>query len=290
MRKMPRQSGERRTKKHIIARWAQDSCGHQRAFGEEEQSVSQNALGRLHDLAVFVRAEQDLHSRLGELIELAARVTNAATCSIMLLSEGDEDAPRLKLWASTEGLPSSAWIETRGRGESIAGRVLIQGSPLLVADIRTSEFAPFARARGDIGPSFICAPIVVGTTVIGVMNLSSRMGHPAFAESDLRLAEIVATLIGKSVQVERLQTLIRSRVAQASLAREEKEVVARLTDGTVPPVRVAKLLAKSFFRDLSSAGFDPGQIIEAASEIIALVSGDINRFKKRMERTTKPGP
>ena len=72
-----------------------------------------------------------------------------------------------------------------------------------------------------------------------------------------------------------------------SLAKEEQEVVARLTDGTVPPARVAKLLAKSFFRDLASAGFDPGQIIEAASEIIALVSSDIKRFKRRTERKTK---
>jgi L-methionine (R)-S-oxide reductase len=163
--------------------------------------VSQNALGRLHDLAVFVRAKEDLRTHLGELVELAASVTDAAR--------------------------------------------------------------------------------------IGVMNISSRLGSPPFDESNLRLAEIVATLIGKAVQVERLQTLIKSRVAQVSLAKEEKQVVARLTDGTVPPVRVAKLLAKSFFRDLATAGFDPGQIIEAASEIITLVSNDINRFKKRIDRETK---
>jgi hypothetical protein len=71
------------------------------------------------------------------------------------------------------------------------------------------------------------------------------------------------------------------------LAKEEKEVVARLTNGTEPPVRIARLLAKSFFRDLASAGFDPSQIIEAASEIIALVSNDINRYKKRIERKGK---
>jgi L-methionine (R)-S-oxide reductase len=249
--------------------------------------VSQTALGRLHDLAVFVGAEEDLRTHLGELIDLAGRVTDAATCSIMLLSEGEHDAPRLKLWVSTEVLPSSAWNETPGRGESIAGRVLEQRAPLLIADIRASEFAPLARQRNNRGASFICTPIVVGKHVIGVMNLSSQLDSPPFDESDLGLAEIVATLIGKSVQVERLQTLIRSRVAQASLAKEEKEVVARLTDGTVPPARVAKLLAKSFFRDLSSAGFDPGQIIEAASEIITLVSNDINRYKKRMGRETK---
>jgi len=250
--------------------------------------VSRNALGRLHDLAVFVRAEEDLRTHLRELVDLAASVTEAATCSIMLLSEGAQDAPRLKLWCSTEALPSSAWDETPGRGESIAGRVLEQRAPLLIADIRASEFAPLARRRETLGASFICTPITVGKHVIGVMNLSSRPDAPPFDESDLRLAEIVATLIGKSVQVERLQTLIRSRVAHVSLAKEEKQVVAGLTDGTAPPARVAKLLAKSFFRDLSSAGFDPGQIIEAASEIIAMVSADIRRYKRRAERQGGP--
>ncbi|MGE5339096.1 MAG: GAF domain-containing protein [Gemmatimonadota bacterium] len=241
----------------------------------------------MHDLAVFVRAEEDLRTHLEELVELAASVTEAAACSIMLLSEGGDDAPRLKLWCSTEQLPSPAWNETTGRGESIAGKVLEQGTPLLIADIRSSAFAQLARKPDKIGASFICVPIAVGRQIIGVMNLSSRLDAPPFDGSDLRLAEIVAALIGKSVQVERLQTLIRSRVAHLSLAREEKEAVARLTDGSVPPDRVAKLLAKSFFRDLSSAGFEPSQIIEAASEIIALISTDIRRFRRRAERESK---
>ena len=252
--------------------------------------MSENALGRLHDLAVFVRAEEDLRTHLRELVDLAASVTDAAACSIMLLSEGKDDAPRMKLWCSTEALPSSAWSETPGCGEWIAGRVLEDGTPLLISDIRSSEFAPLARLRNTQGPSFICTPIAVGKHVIGVMNLSSRLGSRSFDESDLALAEIVAALIGKSVQVERLQTLIRSRVAHLSLAREEKEVVARLTDGTVPPARVAKLLAKSFFRDLAAAGFDPGQIIEAASEIITLVSNDIRRYKRHAVRRTGRPP
>ncbi len=249
--------------------------------------MSQSALGRLHDLAVFVRAEEDLRTHLRDLVDLAASVTEAATCSIMLLSEGADDAPRLKLWCSTEQLPDSAWNETPGRGESIAGRVLEHGAPVLIVDIRSSAFAQFARKPDLLGASFICVPIAVGKQIIGVMNLSSRLGAPPFDESDLRLAEIVAALIGKSVQVERLQTLIRSRVAHLSLAREEKQAVARLTDGSVPPERVAKLLAKSFFRDLSSAGFEPAQIIEAASEIIALISTDIRRYRKRAGRDSK---
>jgi L-methionine (R)-S-oxide reductase len=246
--------------------------------------VSENTLGRLHDLALFVRAEEDLRGHLRELVDRAASVTNAAACSIMLLSEGGGDTPRLKLWCSTEELPASAWNETPGRGESIAGRVLARGTPVLIADIGSSEYATFAMRGDTLGASFICVPIAVGTHVIGVMNLSSRLGCERFADADLALAEIVAALIGKSVQVERLQTLLRSRVAHLSLAREEKEVVTRITDGTVPTARVAKLLAKSFFRDLTSAGFEPAQIIEAASEIITLISSDIRRFRKHAER------
>ena len=249
--------------------------------------MTENSLGRLHDLAVFLRAEENLHTHLAELVARAASVTNAASCSIMLLSEGEDESPRLKLWGSTETLPSSAWNERPGRGESIAGRVLEEGKPLLIANIKESDFASLARNRSSLGVSFICMPITVGNRVIGVMNLSSRPASPPFDESHFVLAGIVATLIGKSVQVERLQTLIRSKVAQASLAKEGPDIVTRLTDGTLPPPRLTKLLAKSFYRDLSAAGFEPGQIVEAASEIITLISSDLARYKKRMARGTK---
>lgn len=245
--------------------------------------MTSHRLGRLHDLAVFLTAEQNLDARLGELARHAAEATGAAACSIMLLSEGENEAPRLKLWASTdEVLPASAWKETAGPGESIAGKVLERGAALLIADIRKSEFAAHARRRGDDGASFICAPIPVGSRIIGVINLSGRAGAPPFGETDLATAGIVATLIGKSVQVERLETLLRSRVAQLTLAREEREVANRLTDGAMPPSRLAKMLAKAFYQDLAAAGFESGQIVEAASEIITQISGDIARAKKRI--------
>jgi len=189
---------------------------------------------------VFVRAGEDLREHRRELAALAASATDVAACSVMLLSGGEDEAPRLKLWCCNEGLPASASDQTTGRGERIAGRVLEQGKALLIPDIRQSEFAALARSR-----------------------------------------ENVAALIGKSVQVERLQTLIRSRVAPMSLAKEEKRVVAQSTEGAVPPARVAKPLAKSLFRDLAAAGSEPGQTIEAASAIIALVSTDRRRYQRR---------
>src|SRR4030095_2411966 len=70
-----------------------------------EDTVSRNELGRLHDFAVFLGAEEDLHAHLAELAERAASVTDAASCSLMLLSEVGDAAPRLRLWCSTGAPP-----------------------------------------------------------------------------------------------------------------------------------------------------------------------------------------
>lgn len=87
--------------------------------------------------------------------------------------------------------------------------------------------------------------------------------------------------------MSRLQTLVRSRVAQLTLARQEKEVALSLTNGSLPPARLAKMLAKAFYKDLAAAGFNAGQIVEAASEIIAQISTDVVRHKTRITREKK---
>ncbi|HUW36632.1 MAG TPA: GAF domain-containing protein [Rhodocyclaceae bacterium] len=246
--------------------------------------MNPKSLASLHELAKFLTAETQLSRRIEDLARYAAQATAAASCSISLLTEDDSGTPCLKLFASTETLPASAWDEKPGAGHDIAGKVLESGRALLVTDLHRAALAPLPRARENLGASYIGTPIVVEQRTIGVMNLSNRAGTRAFAEADLTLAGIVAALIGKSIQAERLQTLLRSRIAQLTLVREEKEVANQLTGGTLPPSRLAKLLAKSFYKDLASAGFEPGQIIEAAGEIIAQITTDIERFGKRLAR------
>ena len=242
------------------------------------------SLAGLHDLAALLTAGANFGERLEDLAHCAARATLAASCSISLLAEDDAGVPRLELFASTEALPGPARREAPGPGSGIASKVIEGGKAILIADIRCSEFASATSGRGSQGGTYIGIPIIVDGHPIGVMNLSKPAGARAFIESDLSLAGIVVALIGKSLQVERLQTLLRSRVAQLTLVREEKRVAERLTGGTLPPSRLAKLLAKSFYRDLADAGFEPGQIIEAASEIIDQITTDVARFGKRLAR------
>lgn len=242
--------------------------------------------GRLQDLAELLTSEEDLESNLDEVARLAAEAVGAATCSAMLIAEGDR-APRLKLWASSGELPNEAWKDDEGIVETVSGLVLFSGEPVLIEDISHSAYAALGRRRADQGPSCIVVPIPVGGEPIGIMSLTSHPERSAFTHADLTFARIVATLIGKSVQVSRLQTLVRSRVAQLTLARQEKDVALSLTNGSMPPARLAKMLAKAFYKDLAAAGFNAGQIVEAASEIIAQISTDVVRHKTRITREKK---
>jgi signal transduction protein with GAF and PtsI domain len=246
--------------------------------------VNPHTLKSLQDFAAFVAAEERLDTSLEDLARRAAETTRAATCSIMLLASDAANEPRLKLWASTEALPASAWTETPKIGEGIVGRVLETGRPLLVADIGASEFAVLARRRSALGGSCMCLPIAIAGTVIGVMSFANGAQDEPFSESRLMVAAVLSALVARLVQVERLQTMLRSRVAQMTLAREGARGTPRLADGTAAPGDIAKMLAKSFYKDLAGAGFEPGQILEAASEIVAQISGDIARYKKRLGR------
>ena len=49
---------------------------------QESKPVRQSELGRLHDLAMFLRAEKNLRTHLAELVTRAASVTDAASCSV----------------------------------------------------------------------------------------------------------------------------------------------------------------------------------------------------------------
>ncbi len=242
---------------------------------------------RLPDLVSLILAEEDLGAHLDGIAAQAGPAVGDAACSVMLLSEGDPAQPRLSLWATTESMPHAAWAERPGPGDSIVGRVLQDGRERLVEDIERSDYAALARRRAKLGASFMCLPVTIGERTIGVVSLSNRVGAPSFDKSHLLLARLGAMLVAKSVQVERLQTLLRSRVAEASLSKEEKHVVKSLTEGSVPPAQIAKMLAKSFYKDLAAAGFEPGQIVTAASEIIGQVSTHISGHKKRLARQKK---
>jgi GAF domain-containing protein len=230
-----------------------------------------NPLVRLQDLQHFLAAGT-LDESLKQQAAMTATLVGAASCSIMLLNSGEGEDVRMSVYARHGNLPDEALQASVGRGEGIAGRVLATGTALLVPDISKSQFALLARGRAGAGASLICAPIRIDGKIVGVINAASAAGQPAFGDTALRLLEVTALFIGKSIQVQQLQRLLDSRFAQMALLRDAEEAKERVGESVRlayrNPEDVARILARSFFREMTKAGFESGQIVGAATELI----------------------
>lgn len=249
-----------------------------------------NLLTKLQDLSNFLE-QGNLDDNLLQLSERTAKVLNAENCSIMLLNDGESENLRMRVCASYGPLPDAAYKESVGKGEGIAGRVIASGQSILIEDISHSEFAARARRANDPRKSLISSPITINRRIVGVVNVSGHARGDIFKRADLNLLEVVALFIGKSIQAIQLQNILNSRFAQLALVQEaEKNLDGSLGTVLQNPDQVAKILAKSFYKEMTRAGFGSSQIINAASEIISQLSGSLQRHNKRMSRGMTESP
>ncbi len=193
--------------------------------------------------------------------------------------------PRLRLAALYGSLPEAAWND-EAEEPGIAVQVLRSGCPQLVQDIRRSDYRDLAR-RPESHPSFLACPVPLAGEVCGVLNVSEPKAAAAFTEQDLELAELAAMAIGRNLQSMRLARMLDARFAQMALTREGMRDSRALTLLSAhEPERVARMLAKAFYREMRHCGFSPNQIIHAAGEILSELTGSLNRHKRRIARKT----
>jgi len=259
-------------------------------------------LVRLQDLQQLLSSgslEDSLEDSLEGQAAQTARMLGADSCSVMLLSSGDGEAPRLRVHARAGAAPDKAVADAApdavadalsdavpdavfdavfkssiGPGEGICGQVLASGRALLIEDIGSSPYALLARRPLAPGRSLMSAPIPIDGRIVGVVNVSGT----AFRQADLLLLEVICQFIGKTIQVSQLQRLLDSRFAQLALAREaDAEGAAR--NAYRNPEEVARILARSFYRELTRAGFELPQIVRAASELIGQLNNKLHEKK-----------
>lgn len=251
--------------------------------------VHQGGLLELVGLAKFLEAQTDLDNCLSELAEMAAGILQVNNCSIMLFQheEGVEDF-RLRVFAAYGPLPSTALSEAARVREGIAGQVAASGEPLLVEDITQTRFLPLARRPDGQSKCFVAVPITIADKVIGIMNFSNPEDGRTLCVTDLNRAVSVALLVGKSIQVIELQKILQSRFLQVSLAREAQSLVgSAIAPLSQDPERMAKIVAKTFYREMTRVGFDARHIVNAATEIISLLNQNLQKHEKRLESSRK---
>lgn len=242
--------------------------------------------GKLMELAVF-EANGDFQSNLDRLATLVSELFSARRVSLMLLDIDGETNAHLKLVALHGNLPPAAWDEKTKRGQGIAGSVLSSGKPLILGDIRVSGLKGSAR-RPDAPGSCIVCPVPIAGQPAGVMNISESADDSPYTEEDLTLAQFAAALVGRAIHLMRLQRLLDSRFAQMAVVLDGvTDSESFMAMSAREPDKVAKMLARAFYREMHHCGFTANQIIHAAGEIIMVLSDKLNRHKKRIQDTDK---
>lgn len=236
----------------------------------------------------LLEEQTDLEQGLREVASLTAQMLDAQRCSIMLLSESptqDNDGYHLRVSTHYGNLPQSAYQQITSLNEGIAGYVAATGTPLLIEDITQSQFVEAARYLNEANKSLISAPIPFGEQTIGVINVSIPLNGKSFKEQDLETLKLFALFIGKSIHIAQMQAILRSRFVERAVVRELAEIPSESGIALAPnPTKLAKIVAKSFYKELTKAGFGANQIIEIATEVLDLLQKNIDQYKKRLSR------
>lgn len=237
---------------------------------------------KLRELAGFEVAGP-FDDNLYRLTCIVGDLLAAHRVSLMLLDIAPGDrGPRLKLAALYGELPEAAWKEEPAAGQGIAGQVLLSGASVRIDDIARSGWKQQAR-RADQDGSFLACPVPIGGKTAGVLNISQPINRNAFSSADQDNAELAAILIGRAIQVGRLDRMLDSRFAQMAFTLEGATDACTMISLTAhDPDKVAKMLARGFYREMRHCGFTRNQIIHAAGEIISELTGSLNRHKKRL--------
>ena len=238
---------------------------------------------KLHSLSEVFENEGDLDSMLNQLAQLSAHILSAEDCYIALCSGDENRETYLGACAGAGKNGAKATQEAFPKTKSIADYVAENGQALLIQDITDSPFADMAAPGLD--NSVVSAPILSQGKTIGTITVSNPTHKPAFTSEDLHLLDFIGLMTGKSIQLVQLRNILKSRFALMALTKEsEKTIGDALIDTVQNPDQMAKILAKSFYREMTKAGFSSGQIINAASEIISELSKNLQKHSQRLKR------
>jgi diguanylate cyclase (GGDEF)-like protein len=112
----------------------------------------------------------------------------------------DESTSELVIKAAVGMTTEISTLSPTRLGEGIAGRVLGQERPLLVADVEGSGLEPAPASRGYKTKSFLCYPIVINGRKVGVLNLTDKTGGGAYDSVDLSLLEIISPQVAVALE------------------------------------------------------------------------------------------
>ncbi len=178
-----------------------------------ELKTAANALSALYEISKTISEGKELQEILKLILKRSSEIFQAQHGSVMLL---DEATGELTIKVA-EGLTDEIIKNTvRKPGDgSIAGWVAKEKEPLLlIGEVKDQRFKS-TKVDTEIKDA-MSAPLILKDKLIGVFNISNRVGSGIFTESDLNLLCILANEVSIAIETARLYEMITQRVTELS--------------------------------------------------------------------------
>lgn len=193
----------------------------ERRQAEEAIRKSTEQLATINEIGQLITSQLHLDAVLDTLARNTANLLEADTGAILLLDEATQTLTIKKAY----GLSDYIVQNTRDRlGESIAGRVALNGQPLIVNDLPHDPVFQNPAAADEGLLACASVPLRVGDKMIGTLDIHSKRPSRTFNEEDIYLLQLLADQAAIAIANARLfneeqrQRQIAESLRQVSIA------------------------------------------------------------------------
>lgn len=181
----------------------------------------------LLEVGRLLSSKIELDELLTTVMQLAARVVNAETASLLLV---DEKTDELYFHVALGLDPALAKIRLK-KGVGIAGATALSAQPMIINDVKKDPRwnSKMDKDSGFVTRSILAAPILLKGRCIGVVEAINRIGGD-FTVTDLRVFEAFASQAAVAIENARLFSSLKEQNATLDTLLNEIRDAAVLTD------------------------------------------------------------
>ncbi len=148
----------------------------------------------------MVGSQEELNKMLTLAVRVIAEMLSVKIVSLMLIDQKKQELFIKVAYGLDEGVVERTRVKL---GAGIAGKVAVTGEPLLIENIEEDAEGYENNPQYET-KSLLSAPLKIGSTVIGVINVNNKTSGGPFDEDDLNLLMSLTERLSKVI--ERIRT------------------------------------------------------------------------------------
>ena len=210
----------------------QDAQGNLAEVARERELQYQTAQRRVKEMSTLLQAGKaitslDLESVLGNLARESAGTVGADRCAIFVADDASQQL-QLRGWWDFEGVPQPQLAYALGEG--LTGWVARENRPLFLANAQSDQrFVAKWDHDADMA-AVMNLPLVIDEAVVGVLQVSTRPGTPAFSREDQRLLTSFADQSAAAIKNSQLYEVERRRAQEMTVVAEINRTISASLD------------------------------------------------------------